>query len=166
MYNKFNLENKVIIVTGATGLLGIKHVEEIAENGGIPIILDIKEKQILSLTKRIQQKYNAQAMGLKVNITKEKEVINSCKKIIKKFGKIHGLVNNAANNPKIVDKKLNNAPGSSNSLIEFVEDRLGHDYRYSINTAKIEQQLGWFPETKFEEGLSKTVSYFLSKFSI
>ena len=67
---------------------------------------------------------------------------------------------------KIVDKKLNNAPGSSNSLIEFVEDRLGHDYRYSINTAKIEQQLGWFPETKFEEGLSKTVSYFLSKFSI
>ena len=35
MYNKFNLENKVIIVTGATGLLGIKHVEAIAENGGI-----------------------------------------------------------------------------------------------------------------------------------
>ena len=53
MYNKFNLENKVIIVTGAIGLLRVKHVEAIAENGGIPIILDIKEKQILSLTKRI-----------------------------------------------------------------------------------------------------------------
>ena len=65
---------------------------------------------------------------------------------------------------KIIDKKLNNAPGSSTSLIELVEDRLGHDYRYAINTSKIEQQLGWSPKTKFEEGLSKTVSYFLSKF--
>ena len=67
---------------------------------------------------------------------------------------------------KIIDKKLNNVPGSSTSLIEFVEDRLGHDYRYAINTTKIEQQLGWSPKTKFEEGLSKTVSYFLSKFLI
>ena len=105
MYNKFNLEDKVIIITGATGLLGMKHVEAIAENRGIPVILDIKEKQILSLTKRIQQKYNVQAMGLKINITKEKEVINGCKKIIKKFGKIYGLVNNAANNPKILNQK-------------------------------------------------------------
>ena len=55
MYNKFNLEKKVIIITGATGLLGKKHVEVIAENGGVPIILDIKEKQILSLTKHIQK---------------------------------------------------------------------------------------------------------------
>lgn len=67
---------------------------------------------------------------------------------------------------KIIDKKLNNPQGSSTSLIEFVEDRLGHDYRYAINTTKIEQQLGWSPKTKFEEGLSKTVTYFLSKFSI
>ena len=67
---------------------------------------------------------------------------------------------------QIIDKKLNNPQGSSTSLIEFVEDRLGHDYRYAINTTKIEQQLGWSPKTKFEEGLSKTVSYFLSKFSI
>ena len=105
MYNKFNLENKVIIITGAIGLLGIKHVEAIAENGGIPIILDIKEKQILSLTEHIQKKYNVKAMGLKVDITKEKDVINGCKKIIKKFGKIYGLVNNAANNPKIENQK-------------------------------------------------------------
>ena len=105
MYNKFNLENKVIIITGALGLLGKKHVEAIAENGGIPIILDIEEKKILSLTKNIQLKYNVQAMGLKVDITKEKEVVNGCKRIIKKFGKIYGLVNNAANNPKIENQK-------------------------------------------------------------
>jgi NAD(P)-dependent dehydrogenase (short-subunit alcohol dehydrogenase family) len=105
LYNKFNLENKVIIITGALGLLGKKHVEAIAENGGIPIILDIEEKKILSLTKNIQLKYNVQAMGLKVDITKEKEVVNGCKRIIKKFGKIYGLVNNAANNPKIENQK-------------------------------------------------------------
>ena len=44
-------------------------------------------------------------MGLKVDITNEKEIINSCVKIIKSFGKIYGLVNNAANNPKVEDNK-------------------------------------------------------------
>ena len=67
---------------------------------------------------------------------------------------------------KPIVKKILAIMNKSEDLIEFVEDRLGHDYRYAINTTKIEQQLGWSPKTKFEEGLSKTVSYFLSKFSI
>ena len=104
-HNIFDLSNRVIIITGALGLLGQKHVEIVADYGGIPIILDVDEKQVLLAAERVQHKYNVPAMGLKVDITNEKEIINSCVKIIKSFGKIYGLVNNAANNPKVEDNK-------------------------------------------------------------
>ncbi|RMD47375.1 MAG: dTDP-glucose 4,6-dehydratase [Aquificota bacterium] len=47
------------------------------------------------------------------------------------------------------------------SLIEFVKDRPGHDYRYSLNTQKIEKELGWKAKVKFEEGIEKTVKWYL-----
>ncbi len=49
------------------------------------------------------------------------------------------------------------------SLIVYVEDRKGHDRRYAIDPAKIERELGWFPETSFEEGLKKTIQWYLEK---
>lgn len=49
------------------------------------------------------------------------------------------------------------------SLIVYVEDRKGHDKRYAIDPAKIERELGWFPETSFEEGLKKTIQWYLEK---
>lgn len=48
------------------------------------------------------------------------------------------------------------------SLIRFVEDRKGHDLRYAIDPAKIKNELGWYPETSFEEGIRKTISWYLS----
>ena len=61
----------------------------------------------------------------------------------------------------VVDKKLNRPKGDSLTLIEFVTDRLGHDYRYAIDTAKIESKLGWETITTFEEGINKTVEFYL-----
>jgi dTDP-glucose 4,6-dehydratase len=61
----------------------------------------------------------------------------------------------------VVDKKLNRPKGDSLTLIEFVTDRLGHDYRYAIDTAKIESKLGWKSSTTFEEGINKTVEFYL-----
>ena len=101
LHNLFNLKNKVIIITGALGLLGKKHVEVVAENGGIPIILDIKDKPAQLFAKKIEQKYNSPVLALNVDITDEKKIVESCKIIIKKFGCIDGLVNNAAINPKV-----------------------------------------------------------------
>jgi NAD(P)-dependent dehydrogenase (short-subunit alcohol dehydrogenase family) len=98
----------VIIITGGLGLLGQKHVEVVAENGGIPIIIDINEKELFLAVENIQKKYGVPALGLNVDITKEKEVINSKEKIVEKFGSIYGLVNNAANNPKIEENKNKN----------------------------------------------------------
>lgn len=62
---------------------------------------------------------------------------------------------------KLMDKKLNNSPGTSEKLITFVKDRPGHDRRYAIDATKINQQLGWKPSVTFEEGLSQTIDWYL-----
>lgn len=51
--------------------------------------------------------------------------------------------------------------GKSEDLIEFVEDRKGHDYRYAIDPTKISNELGWLPKTKFEDGIVKTIDWYL-----
>jgi dTDP-glucose 4,6-dehydratase len=61
----------------------------------------------------------------------------------------------------VVDEKLKRPKGDSLSFIEFVTDRLGHDYRYAIDTAKIQIKLGWKSSTTFEEGINKTVEFYL-----
>ncbi|HUH17741.1 dTDP-glucose 4,6-dehydratase [Albibacterium sp.] len=61
----------------------------------------------------------------------------------------------------IMDKKLGREEGESASLITFVQDRAGHDLRYAIDSSKLQRDLGWKPSITFEEGLEKTVDWFL-----
>ncbi|MFH1297711.1 MAG: dTDP-glucose 4,6-dehydratase [Bacteroidota bacterium] len=63
---------------------------------------------------------------------------------------------------RIMDKKLEREPGTSEKLITFVKDRAGHDLRYAIDYSKIRKELGWKPSLKFEEGLEKTVDWYLA----
>ncbi|HXB13922.1 MAG TPA: dTDP-glucose 4,6-dehydratase, partial [Bacteroidia bacterium] len=63
---------------------------------------------------------------------------------------------------KVMDKKLNRAAGTSEKLITFVKDRAGHDLRYAIDSGKIQKELGWKPSLQFEEGLEKTVDWYLA----
>ena len=63
-----------------------------------------------------------------------------------------------------VDQALGRSSGYSQPLITFVTDRLGHDFRYAIETTKAQSTLGWKPKTPFQEGLSQTISFYLSKF--
>ena len=62
---------------------------------------------------------------------------------------------------KVMDKKLNRELGSSEKLITYVKDRPGHDWRYAIDASKIQNELGWRPSVTFEEGLEKTVDWYL-----
>lgn len=62
----------------------------------------------------------------------------------------------------IMDKKLGRAQGESAQLISFVTDRAGHDLRYAIDATKLKQELNWEPSLQFEEGLEKTVDWYLS----
>jgi dTDP-glucose 4,6-dehydratase len=61
----------------------------------------------------------------------------------------------------IMDKKLGRPKGESAKLITFVKDRPGHDLRYAIDPTKLNQELGWKPSLQFEEGLEKTVDWYL-----
>ena len=63
---------------------------------------------------------------------------------------------------KIMDEKLGRDAGTSEQLITFVKDRPGHDLRYAIDATKIERELGWRPSVTFEQGLEKTVVWYLS----
>ena len=60
-----------------------------------------------------------------------------------------------------IDVRLQRPEGQSLSLIQFVTDRLGHDYRYAMDASKIKKELGWQPITTFEEGLDKTLDFYL-----
>jgi len=63
---------------------------------------------------------------------------------------------------RLMDKKLNRTEGTSEELITYVTDRKGHDLRYAIDATKLVDQLGWKPSITFEEGLEKTVDWYLS----
>jgi len=101
----FRLDNKVIVITGATGLLGRKHAEAVACYGGTPILLDLSQQAVDDLANELNEKYKVDSVGFAIDITNEKAIESNTKQLIEIFGKIDGLVNNAANNPKVEDSK-------------------------------------------------------------
>lgn len=63
---------------------------------------------------------------------------------------------------RLMDEKLGREAGSSEALITYVTDRPGHDARYAIDPTKLENELGWSPSVTFEEGLAKTIDWYLA----
>ncbi len=63
---------------------------------------------------------------------------------------------------KVMDKKLGRKEGESEKLISYVTDRAGHDMRYAIDATKINKELGWKPSLQFEEGITKTIDWYMN----
>ena len=90
-----------------------------------------------------------------------------------KIGKTYNIGgNNEITNNQIanilidkIDKKLKRRKGESLSLINHIEDRLGHDRRYAIDSSKIKNELGWVPKYTFEIGIEKTIDWYLNNLS-
>ena len=61
-----------------------------------------------------------------------------------------------------MDNKLGRSEGESEKLITYVKDRPGHDLRYAIDASKINTELGWKPSVTFEEGLERTIDWYLA----
>lgn len=97
----FSLQGKVIVITGAAGLLGRQHADVVARSGGIPVLLDIHAESIESLATDIGRRHGVHAAGYAVDITCEVAVETNCATVLSRFDHIDGLVNNAANNPKV-----------------------------------------------------------------
>ena len=64
---------------------------------------------------------------------------------------------------KKIDKKLERKPNESIKLIKYVDDRLGHDKRYAIDSSKIKNELGWKPHHTFDKGIDKTIDWYINK---
>ena len=88
-----------------------------------------------------------------------------------KIGKTYNIGgNNEISNNEIakilikkIDKKLERKPNESMKLIKYVDDRLGHDKRYAIDSSKIKNELGWEPEYNFNKGIDKTIDWYINK---
>jgi len=78
-----------------------------------------------------------------------------------KAGEIYNIGSGEEKQNIEVVKAILNILGKSESLITFVEDRPGHDFRYSLSTEKIEKEIGWRAKVNFEEGIEKTVKWYL-----
>jgi len=129
----FSLKDKVIVITGAAGLLGKKHAEAIAAFGGIPILLDLSQGAVEDIANSLIQKFSIEAKGFKVDITNELEVEKNAKLVFKQFGRIDGLVNNAANNSEDGKGKGDN----SSRLEEFPIEVWNKDIEVGLTGAFI-----------------------------
>src|SRR4029078_10704759 len=99
--SSFDLSGRVIVITGAAGLLGRRHAHAVAEMGAIPILADIDGRAAESLALDIRPRFGGDAMALNVDITDLTALERARDEVLARYGRIDGLGNNAANNPKV-----------------------------------------------------------------
>jgi len=136
--DRFRLDGSIVVITGGAGLLGRRHAEAVVEAGGDPVILDINDKGLSDIKKYFSKEYKKDVLTLKVNITDEKEVIDSKKKIFKHFGKYPSiLINNAAIDPKIGGKSTKNLSRLENFQIKQWDTEIAVGLTGSLLCSKI-----------------------------
>ena len=97
----FSLEGKVIIITGGAGLMGAKHAEAIVEANGIAVLWDIDAKAAGTVAESISGGSGAEITADRVDITDLESIKDGFELVLKRHGKADGLINNAANDPKV-----------------------------------------------------------------
>lgn len=95
------LNGRVIIVTGAAGLLGPRHAEAIVEAGGTPVLLDVRADALRTVAAELHERYGRVVEAIPCDITEEAAVAAVRNRVMASHGRIDGLVNNAARNPKV-----------------------------------------------------------------
>ena len=106
--DNYKISGKTCLITGGAGLLGQKHAEAGIEGEGIPILLDISQEALSNALDGLKEKYpNAEISIYKVDIGNHEELTGVRDDVLKKYGHIDILINNAANNPKVEDKGAN-----------------------------------------------------------
>ncbi len=96
-----DLSGRVAVITGGGGLLGVRHAQAIAEMGGIPVLADLHGELAQARAVEIADSYGVPASGLALDITDGEAVSNALDGLLKTYGRIDILINNAANDPKV-----------------------------------------------------------------
>ena len=115
----FSLNDRVIVITGAAGLLGRQHAEAVARAGGTPVLLDLRAQAVEQLAAELTARFGVPAGGWAVDITREAEIQTNCAAVLTRYGRIDGLVNNAANNPKVEEEGGRNFSRLENFPLEI-----------------------------------------------
>ena len=98
---RFRLDGRVAVITGGAGLLGLMHAEAVAEAGGRPVLADIDAARAVKAAASLAKRFKTQALGVGCDITDEASVRELLKTVLKRFGRVDILINNAANDPKV-----------------------------------------------------------------
>ena len=98
----FDLEDKVVVITGGAGLLGYEHGQAISHCGGIAVIADLN----LSDAENVAKKIEKNAIGVKLDVTNQDSIDELLTKLKDKYGRVDSLINNAAINPIVSEKGL------------------------------------------------------------
>ncbi|MBF0182866.1 MAG: SDR family oxidoreductase [Magnetococcales bacterium] len=113
----FRLPGRVIVITGAGGLLGVQHARIVAAAGGYPVLLDLDQARCVASAEQLRADHAVEALGIGCDITDRAQVEAALMQIRQHFGRIDGLINNAAINPKREDMTAA-APGGHWSRFE------------------------------------------------
>ena len=106
--DNYKISGKTCLITGGAGLVGQKHAEAVIEGEGSTILLDISQEALSNALDGLKEKYpNAEISIYKVDIGNHEELTGVRDDVLKKYGHIDILINNAANNPKVEDKGAN-----------------------------------------------------------
>jgi len=97
----FDLTDRVTIITGGAGQLGQQHAEVIAGAGGIPVLADIHLDEVDPRSPAFKEHFGQQACAIQTDITSPKSVRTLLEDVLKRYGRVDVLINNAANNPKM-----------------------------------------------------------------
>lgn len=97
----FDLKDRVAIVTGGAGLLGMRHAAAVAECGASPVLVDIDRARTEAAAAKIADECGVPALGLACDITRPEAVTAALASVLERFGRVDILINNAANNPKV-----------------------------------------------------------------
>jgi len=99
----FDLSDRVIVITGAAGLLGTQYAYGLSQAGANVVLADLNHTSCKSIEKEIKKKFSTKPTSIKLDLTKQKSISSMTSEIIKKYSKIDVLINNAAyqGNPKI-----------------------------------------------------------------
>ena len=101
----FDLEGKVVVITGGAGLLGFQHGEAINHCGGIAVIADLN----IADAENVAKKIGNNAVGMQLDVTKQDSIDALLSNLLKKYGRVDSLINNAAINPAVSDKGLDSS---------------------------------------------------------
>jgi NAD(P)-dependent dehydrogenase (short-subunit alcohol dehydrogenase family) len=118
----FDLSGRVFVITGGSGLLGVEHAQALAQAGGIPVIADLRAPAAEDTAARIRAEHGVPASAVELDVSSGAACQRALATVLERHGRVDGLINNAAHNPKVEGKGLAASRFENFSLEDWSRD--------------------------------------------